>query len=262
MRERTVYIDGEDIREKYGLVYSSFSEQVPEPKVTKVEIPAGSDLDITEAVGFVAYHNGQHEFKFLLYGDTQPERLEQLRNLLGDIHGHYLEYELSWDDGHLYRGRWSVDVDHKFDNADVVTMTVDRYPWRVQFSADSVDINSHPSGVVYLLGSVYYDNLTLTIRQANVVSEVGLADAETHTGAGTYHLMDTLYGDNPVTVTVPDWWQYLDGTNLVVNTADNRYSLSGTNATFGSDWVQNDTDLYCANEATQHSTLTYTRRDL
>lgn len=261
MRERTVYIDGEDIREKYGLVYSSFSEQVPEPKVTKVEIPAGSDLDITEAVGFVAYHNGTHEFKFLLYGDTQPERLEQLRNLLGDIHGHYLEYSLSWDANHTYKGRWKVEVDHKFDNADLVTMTVDRYPWRLEVPSESIDINSHPSGVGIMTGSTYYDNITLTTRQANVTSKVGLADAQTHPSAGTHVLMETVYGNNPVTVTVPDWWQYLDGTNLVVNT-DKGYSLSGTNATFGSDWVQNGTDLYCANEAKQHSTLTYTRRDL
>lgn len=261
MRERTVYIDGEDIREKYGLVYSSFSEQVPEPKVTKVEIPAGSDLDITEAVGFVAYHNGTHEFKFLLYGDTQPERLEQLRNLLGDIHGHYLEYSLSWDANHMYKGRWKVEVDHKFDNADVVTMTVDRYPWRLEVPSESIDINSHPSGVGIMSGSTYYDNITLTTRQANVTSKVGLASEQTHPTAGTHSLMETVYGNNHVTVTVPDWWQYLDGTNLVVNT-DKGYSLNGTNATFGSDWVQNGTDLYCANEDTQHSTLTYTRRDL
>lgn len=260
MRERTVYIDGEDIRERYGLVYSSFSEQVPEPKVTKVEIPAGSDLDITEAVGQVAYHNGTHEFKFLLYGDTQPERLEQLRNLLGDIHGHYLEYELSWDANHSYKGRWKVEVDHKFDNADVVTMTVDRYPWRLGVPSESIEINSHPSGVGYLMGSTYYDNITLTTMQAASIV-IGVTPMGDFSGAGTHHVADTIYGNNEVTVTVADWWQYLDGTNLVVN-PDKGYSLSGTNATFGSDWVQNGTDLYCANEDKQHSTLTYTRRDL
>ena len=261
MRERTIYIDGNDIREQYGLVYSSFSEKVPEPKVTKVEIPAGSDLDISEAVGFMAYHNGEHEFKFLLYGNTQPERLAQLKDLLGDIHGKYHEYVLSWDSDYIYKGRWKVTVDHKFDNADVVTMTVDRYPWRLGVPSESIDINSHPTATVTLMGSTYYDDLNLTTLQTGVKSKVGLAAEVTHGAAGTYHLMDTLYGDNPVTVTVTDWWQYLDGTNLVVNTAKG-YSLSGTNAVFGSDWSKVGTDLYCANEATQHSTLVYTRRDL
>ena len=259
MRERTVYVGSEDIRDKYGLVYSSFSEKVPEPKVNKVDIPGGSDLDITEAVGFVAYRNGTHELKFLLYSETQEGRLDAMRRLLGDLHGKYLEYSLSWVDGYTFKGRWTVTVEHRFESADLVTMTIDRYPWRFGSESETLDINAHPTGTEWMIGSTYYDDVKITLLQTATV-KLGLADSQ-NLNAGTHTLMETVYGNNPVVVSNMDWWQYLDGRNLVVNTAKG-YSLSGEDATFGPDWVEVGTDLYCANEAKQHATVEFTRRDV
>lgn len=263
----TVIFDGTDLCEEFGAVLSKFEMEPPEPKVTKVEIPAGSDLDITESVGFVAYHNGKHTFALLLRGDDLPE---QLRRLTGLVHGAMADYTLSWDPGYTYRGRWAIEsVERLAANGILVTCVVDRYPWKTSGVRDSIDINSHPTatdsriiGVAVMSGSTYYDDIKLKTLQADATAKVGAASAVTLANAGTHDLMETIYGKNAVAVTMPDWWQYLDGTNLVVNTANDRYSLDGTDATFGSDWEKVGTDLYCANEAKQHSTLSFGRRDL
>lgn len=254
----TVEFDGTDLCEKFGAVLTDFKMEVPKPKVIKVEIPGGSDLDITESVGFVAYHNGKHTFALLLRGDDLPE---QLRLLSALVHGTMADYALSWDEGYTYHGRWAIDsVERLARNAILVTCTVDRYPWKTSEGRVSLDVNSHPDGVVLMEGSTYYDDIKLETKQgASVV--IGVTSMGQWQSAGTHDVAETIYGRNTVTVTVDDWWQYLDGTDLVVNT-DKGYSLSGTNAVFGADWSKVDTDLYCANEAKQHSTLSFGRRDL
>lgn len=254
----TVTFDGTDLCEEFGAVLTKFEMEPPPPKVLKVEIPGGSDLDITESVGFVAYSNGTHEFSFMLKGDDLPE---QLRLFAALVHGTMADYALSWDEGYTYHGRWAIDsVERLARNAILVTCSVDRYPWKTSEGRVSLDVNSHPSGSVLMEGSTYYDDIKLVTKQAASVV-IGVTPMGEWSTAGTHDVAETVYGRNTVTVTVADWWQYLDGTDLVVNTAKG-YSLSGTNATFGSDWSKVGTDLYCANEAKQHSTLSFGRRDL
>ena len=254
----TVTFDGTDLCEEFGAVLTDFKMEVPNPKVIKVEIPGGSDLDITESVGFVAYHNGKHTFALLLRGDDLPE---QLRLFSALVHGTMADYTLSWDEGYTYHGRWAIDsVERLARNAILVTCTVDRYPWKTSDGRTSLDVNSHPSGSVLMEGSTYYDDIKLVTKQAASIV-IGVTPMGEWSTAGTHDVAETVYGRNNVTVTVADWWQYLDGTNLVVNT-DKGYELDGTDATFGADWSKVDTDLYCANEAKQHSTLSFGRRDL
>lgn len=257
MRERTVIFDGVDLCERFGMKYSRFVEDIPQPKTTKVAIPGGADVDITEAVGPVAFSNGTHTFEFLLYGDTQVERLAKKRALFALVVGKYKSYRLSWDPGYVYTGRWSAEVEHFSDNADFVTLIVDRYPWKIGDPPESIDMNSHLVAEYLMEGSERYANVAIVTRQ-NATVQVGDESAEY--SAGSYDLAAQIYGDTLVTVTVGDWWQYLDGTNLVVNPA--KITISSEDAAFNSDWVQNGTDLYCENEAKQHSTLTFIRKDL
>ena len=60
LRDRYITFDGTNLKTEYGLIYSSFEEELPEPKVIKVEIPAGIDLDISDSLGVMGYHNGKH----------------------------------------------------------------------------------------------------------------------------------------------------------------------------------------------------------
>ena len=255
MRERTIYIDGNDIREQYGLVYSSFSEKVPEPKVTKVEIPAGSDLDITEAVGSVAYHNGTHEITFLLYGNTQAERVVQKQGVISAFNGPMIDYVLSWD-GYSYHGRSKVEIENKFDNADVVKLIIDRYPWKTR--RDTIDLNCTGIAEHELFGSKEYLDVDITVRQTASVF-VGTLIHATYS-SGTHRLSSRIDSDQPILVSVSDWWIYIDGANAVIN--ERHMDLQDTDLALDSDFRRSGTNVLCTKEPLQHAIISYTRRDV
>ena len=258
LRDRYVTFDGTNLKTAYGLQYSSFEEELPEPKVIKVDIPAGVDLDITDSLGRLGYHDGKHVLKFLLYGDTEEERLEKKRDLISKLHGKRASYVLSWDDGYTYTGRAKVSVEHLFENADVLTLEIDRSPWRVG-TQETVDVNCHPSGSYTLQGSQRYSSVSVVMLQGGT-TKVGSNAAVTRSGAGTYSLADYLYGDTTITVTVTDWLYYIDGTNMVVNPS--KFSLSGSNAVIDDTYTITDGDMAFATEPLQHVTLRYTREDV
>lgn len=258
MRERTLVFGGVDLVGDLGLVYSSFEEELPQPKLITVEIPGGADKDITEAVGPVAFHNGKHVLRFLLYRDTQADRLEAKRNALTRLHGKRDYYQLSWDAGYTYLGRCVVEVTHFTDNADLVKLTIDRYPWKTK-GMESVDIESHPTGSYTLQGSERYADVSIVLAQQASVS-VGGGAAETY-AAGTHTLASQLYGDTEIAVTVADWLMYVDDGDLVVN-SDHWDGVEDGDATISATYTISGTDMQFADEADQHSTLKFTRKDL
>lgn len=257
LRDRYITFNGTNLKTAYGLKYSSFEEELPEPKVIKVDIPAGIDLDISEALGVMGYHNGRHVLKFLLYGDTQAERLQKKREIVSKLHGVKANYSLSWDSGYTYNGRAEVSVEHKFDNADVLTIEIDRNPWKTH-SRESIDVNSHPTGTATLSGSKWYQTVDIILKAAATV-KVGSGTAQS-LEAGTHTLASRLDGDTTITVTMSDWLMYVSGTNLVVNS--DKFSVSGTNAVIDSSYTVTNGNMVFADEANQHSTVRFYRKDL
>jgi hypothetical protein len=258
LRDRYITFDGTNLKTAYGLQYSSFEEELPEPKIIKVDIPAGLDLDITDALGVVGYHNGTHTLKFLLYGDTQAERLERKQAIIAKLHGKRASYTLSWDSGYTYTGRAKVSVEHLFDNADLLTVEIDRSPWKTR-TRESVDLNAHPSATYTLEGSTRYHTVQAILRQSGM-TKVGSDAVVERAAAGTYTLATDLYGNTVLTFTVNDWLMYVDEPNLVVN--ESRISYSGTDAVIDADYTVNGTDMVFADEANQHVTVRFYRWDL
>lgn len=262
LRDRYLTFDGVNLKEEFGLMYSSFEEELPEPKIIKIDIPAGLDLDISDSLGVMGYHNGKHTLKFLLYGATEAERLEKKRAIINKLHGKRADYRLSWEQGYKYTGRAKVSVEHKFDNADVLTIEIDRVPWKLK-TTDVIDINSHPSGSYTMTGSSRYNNVNVKMLQRGS-TKIGSNSAVTREAAGTYVLAEDAYGNTTVTVTVSDWLMYVDGTNLVVKS--DKFSMSGANAMIDSAvpdaYVLEDDNIVFEGEKMQHSTLRFTRYDL
>lgn len=128
MIDRTIVFDGTDLVDDLGLVYSSFSETLPVPKVNLVKIPYGTDIDITEALGSVAYGTGTHVLTFLVYGSTEAARLQKKDAAIALLHGKRATYTLSWQQGVAYTGRAKVDVRHLDETVDVLTVTITRSP--------------------------------------------------------------------------------------------------------------------------------------
>lgn len=258
LRDRYITFDGTNLKTAYGLRYSSFEEELPEPKVITVDIPAGLDLDITDALGVVGYHNGKHVLRFLLYGDTQVERLEKKRELIALLHGKRADYSLSWDSGYTYTGRAKVSVEHLFDNADVLTIDIDRSPWK-RHSRESVDLIAHPSVSYTLEGSTRYHTVQAILRQSGT-TKVGSNAAVERAAAGTYTLATDLYGNTVLTFTVNDWLMYVDEPDLVVNSS--KISISGTDAVIDSTYTTTNGNIAFADEAKQHVTVRFYRWDL
>lgn len=257
LRDRYIIFDGTNLKTAHDLRYVGFEEELPEPKISKVDIPAGMDIDITEAIGPVAYHDGKHTFKFFVYKPTASEVFDVERKLISTIHGKRAAYRLSWNPAFTYTGRAKVSIEHRGDVAAIVTIEIEHAPWKSS-ELKTIDVNCHPSGTAILKGYDRYHTVWATLLQSGT-TEVGSAAAVSR-NAGTFLLTDDLYADTILTFTVADWWQYISGTNLVVN--PNHIAISGSNAQFDSNWTLNGTDLYCANEAKQHVTVTYYGWDL
>lgn len=282
LRDRTIKFRGTSI--KALAKYSSFQEDMPEPKVFKVDIPAGKDLDITDSLGVVGYHDGRHVLKFLVYGNTEADRLRIKRTLTALFHGKRGEYVLSWEPDRKYVGRAEISFEHKFDNADVATVEITREPYSTQIDPTTGDVarervginmkTSAASNVTYALtGSSRYSNVWVINKQPiNVYNtDIGTLHFDE---SNSHKIADDFYGYTTLTFAGEDWWLYVDGTNLVVNTAADHFSIDAANG----DLVWNgdpshvtiefapasggSVDISFTDEAKQHVTLVYTRMDL
>lgn len=258
MADYTITVGGTDLCEELGATIYEFSEVLPEPKVHKVEIPAGLDLDITDSLGLVGYHNGKHVLRLLVAADDEAGRIEKVRLLVALLHGVMADYQLSWDEGYTYRGRFTVEVRRVTPRHSYVALTVDRSPWKV-YARESVDLNAHPSASYALRGSKRYHDVRARLLQPGT-TKIGSSSAVTRSGSGTYALAEEAYGDTQTAFTVSDWLMYASGTNLVVK--ESKFSTSGTDATIDAGYTVTDGNMVFPDEAKQHVTLYWNRYDL
>lgn len=89
-------------REDYGAIMNYARVVPPAVKEVYVDIDGGdSAIDLTEAVGGIAYEDAKIEFKFTLFS---AEKAEQMK---GDIHGRRMEIVLEREPELFYQGRVS-----------------------------------------------------------------------------------------------------------------------------------------------------------
>ena len=251
-------VDGTDLRDM-GAVLSQFSEELPEPKVIKVDIPAGVDRDITEALGAIGYHNGRHTLTHYVVADTEAERVRMVREIVAMLHGSMHDYKLSWDSGYTYTGRFQVSVERLNPRSSRVTVDVDRSPWK-KHSKETVTLDCHPSATHALEGSVRYHDIVANYKQAGT-AKLGSA-AAVATTAGNNAIATDSYGDKDFVATVNDWLLYVDGEDLVVK--NSKFSTSGSDAVIDATYEINldRDDMVFTDVASQKVTLTFYRWDL
>ena len=105
----TIIVGGTDLCAAYGLVMldsSTFSP--PDVKTYTVDIPGGNGvIDLTEALtGDVAYERREQEMEFAYEEDG--DWMDTLRKVQGFLHGRAYDYQLSFDPGYTYHGRFAV----------------------------------------------------------------------------------------------------------------------------------------------------------
>lgn len=201
--------------ERFGLVVKHFEEDPPDPKTEKVEIPFGQDIDITDMLGEVAFSNRSMRIDFLaLCGGEEFHAL--VSEVAGYLHGRRALFELSFDPGYYYEGRFTVtDVDYSDRRFGAFTLQVDVDPWKIQPDREYT-FNAYPAVTKSFESGRKPARPEVTTQQDVYVTFAG--DTETFP-EGTHSSANLAFtwGTNVVTFQCKDWWFYQTGNTLVVN---------------------------------------------
>lgn len=255
----SIIANGTDLCELTGAHVVGFSQKMPEPKVITVDIPAGSDLDITDALGPIGYHNGHHTLEMLVTGETEQECVTRCREIAAMLHGNAMDYRLTWDANYTYHGRFRVEQERRNHLASIMTIDIDRSPWK-KSTRESHVVDCHPYGWYDLEGSTRYHTVRAKFLQdggGDVAVEEPLEYTTRTTGTRT--LATDAYAGETVWLKVDSWVMYVDGDeNLVVNS----YSISGSNFVVNADYTVTDGDIYFADADKQKVTVDFYRWDV
>ena len=105
----TIIVGGTDLCATYGLVMlDSSTFEPPDVKTYTVDIPGGNGvIDLTEALtGDVAYERREQQMEFAC--EENGDWMDTLRKVQGFLHGRAYDYQLSFDPGYTYHGRFAV----------------------------------------------------------------------------------------------------------------------------------------------------------
>ena len=248
MVNRDVTFNGKGLVADLGLHYSAFSEELPQPKVNVVSIPYGTDIDITETLGPVAFENGTHTLVFMAYGDTEAERLAKVRRAIALLNGVRSQYSLSWDVGYTYTGRAKVSVSHVFEHADVITIKIDRAPVK---RGDSVTLSPSRHDQYGTYTNEYYELSGSSAYEVTIQHRVPLTVYYGGATVATYEQKTYMVNEDPLRLTgdktlrlnITGWsWNVYDG-SLRVATAESTYGTGSNMELDSSVWTLSGTDM-------------------
>ena len=104
-----VIVNGIDLSNVFKMVLvDGFTLSPPTPKTYLVDIPGGNGkLDLTSAlIGDTVYDNRAQSFIFKIIDVDDFESVKT--NISNFLHGKEFDYELTWDPGYIYHGRFKV----------------------------------------------------------------------------------------------------------------------------------------------------------
>lgn len=114
-------------REDYGAVMNYARVAPPAVKENYVDIAGGnSAIDLTEAVGGVAFEDGEIDFKFTLSDEESKERMKN------DLHGKHMRIVLEREPEFYYEGRLSVTSEKQTGNLYEVCMKARVKPYKIE----------------------------------------------------------------------------------------------------------------------------------
>lgn len=110
-------VGGVDISEEYGLILmDGYTLTPPASKRYTIDVPGGNGLiDLTDALGDVAYSNRQQSFNFAVLRDEEDSPIETIQQyekiktrISNDLHGRRFKYQMTMDPGYIYEGRFEI----------------------------------------------------------------------------------------------------------------------------------------------------------
>lgn len=133
-------VDGVDISMKYRMVMADgYTLEPPEPKTYTIDIPGGDGvIDLTESLsGDVVYNNRRQEFTFYIINMLDHQTFEDVKTQVSNfLHGRAFDYQLTFDPGYIYHGRFSVsEYNHqKFPSGylGAIKISIDADPYKTR----------------------------------------------------------------------------------------------------------------------------------
>lgn len=195
-----VIVDGVDLQEVYGLILTYESEVKPPLLVEHyLEIP-GMDgcLDLTESLkGDASYSPRIQEFIFDFQGDQY--QFEDVKTKVSNfLHGRAHDYELTFDPGYIYHGRFALDSYYTLHRRGEIKFNVTADPWK---RAESVHLSiAAASGVnVTLFNRRRRVSPTITVLRDTVI---GFGTHSWALGPGEHYLNELVLepGENHIFV--------------------------------------------------------------
>lgn len=129
MKNRMI-VDGHDLFTEFGLVMGDdMSLRPPAVKENLLENPGGDGpIDFTEATGTVLFERREQEF---LFGVVNPADFEATKSaVMSFLHGRWHDYELTFDHGYTYSGRFFVDEHYSKIHFGFIRVTVSANPYK------------------------------------------------------------------------------------------------------------------------------------
>ena len=209
-----VTFGGIPLCETYGLIVAHFEENPPEPKTEVVEIPFGTDIDITEAIGPIAFSNRTQTIEFLALcgGEEFRELYSRLLNLLNGVRE---SYTLSFDPGYTYNGRWTVAsadfTDAKFGK---LTVQIDTDPWKISREMEYV-FSAYPAVTKTFESGKRPVRPVVTTGQDVTVIFKGISEIFPE-GSHTSNNLLFTFGQNEATFQAKEFFLYFTQNRLVV----------------------------------------------
>ena len=206
--DNRLIVDGVDLTSTYRMVLlDGYTRESPEPKTYTVDIP-GSDgvLDLTEALtGDVPYENRTDEFNFAVI-DIDEDGIEDFKtDIKNFLHGKSYDYQLTFDPGYTYHGRFTID-DFSFGTYNIgmvltCTITIDAEPYKSR-GLQTYRLNATGGKLFRLQSGRKSVHPTLECEQTCWVTWNG---KETQLGAGTYRLNEVVFREGWNEIYINSW---------------------------------------------------------
>ncbi len=129
-------IGGESLRERTGAVAAGWTERPPEPVTRWLDVPGRRDgpLDVSEvATGSPEYGRRRLEVELLrIVPGGRPQSTGWLTELRRWLHNRRFRFEVQWDPGYTYEGRFSVEENAAHDGIAEAKLGIECSPWKTR----------------------------------------------------------------------------------------------------------------------------------
>lgn len=190
-------VDGVDLSMTYRLIMADgYTLEPPEPKTYTIDIPGGDGvIDLTESLsGDAVFNNRKQHFTFYILNMMDHQTFESVKTAVSNfLHNRAYDYELSFDPGYIYHGRFSVtSYNHqKFPSGylGAIEIDIDADPYKSK-GLQTYSLNGIGGQMFRLLSG--RKPVHPTIECANPTT-VWFEGKQTTVPAGTYRLNDVLF---------------------------------------------------------------------